>query len=247
MNAFVKYIKKLFEIFTGVVSRETIVIIGMILGVLLTFHGIIETPLNSLTDLWKCNAWIERKEPLYLDIFIGVLFIVLVIIFILYDKSSNSNTLKNRLPDIAGSYWHYHVTGSDTRPSHNGKCRIMVDKNGVASFHGTRCYGVEKQNGNMFAVAMNIPWESTWTDYGADGWFRCEYVSSLLHGYFKIHFNDYKTARDKFDGVFYMLPDANIKSENPPNTVYGTIVYLRVSEEQYDQIMPPNKLPVFNS
>ena len=107
MNAFVKYIKKLFEIFTGVVSRETIVIIGMILGVLLTFHGIIETPLNSLTDLWKCNAWIERKEPLYLDIFIGVLFIVLVIIFILYDKSSNSNTLKNRLPDIAGSYCHW--------------------------------------------------------------------------------------------------------------------------------------------
>lgn len=95
------------------------------------------------------------------------------------------------------------------------------------------------------ATETKLAWESTWTDYGHDGWFRCEYKFKSFNGYFKVTFEDQGTDINDFDGTHYLLPDSFEPGQHPPNALYGTIKVSRVSKTHFEFVKPPAHLTVW--
>ncbi|MGE0642383.1 MAG: hypothetical protein AB7P24_01805, partial [Nitrospira sp.] len=200
----------------------------------------LKPPLVSFTEIKDPNTWAVRPEPLVLLVIAGT-FILATTSGIAYLTKEKP---KKQLPDIRG-YWHYHVTDSVNRPSHTGKCTITVS-NALAKFDGIRRYVGEERNGKRGVTIKNWPWETTWTDYGSDGWLRCEYKFKSFNGYFKLRFADDKATLSELEGTYYLLPDSFEADKPLPNATYGTVRFVRVERDQYDRIPPPEGLEVWS-
>lgn len=217
-------------------GKEILLIVSFALGALMMFYGVFECK-----ELKDPDSWSIRNSPKELLVTIGIAlsFLSALIIYLTREKP------RQKVPDIYG-YWHYFVTDSQNMPSHTGKCLIAKDGE-MPKFKGIRCYVAEHRNGKFGVVRKNWPWETTWTHYGSDGWFRCEYTFKSFNGYFKIHFDSPESSENEFDGLYYLLPDSFEDGKPPPNAMYGTIKYIRVTKKKYDDVIPPKGLEIWPS
>lgn len=219
-------LKKILDAASG--GREIILIVLFALGGLLLFCGVVNFKHINDPDTWSI-----RSSPLILLIVVGIILIATTMVILYLTKEKQ----KQRLPDISG-YWHYHIKDAANKPSHTGNCTITFDA-GVAKFVGTRRFVVEERTGKLGSIEINWPWETTWTDYGTDGWFRCEYKFKSFNGYFKIRFSDRESSKNEFEGTYYLLPDSFENGKLPPNALYGTVKFQRVLENKYTEVRPP--------
>jgi hypothetical protein len=232
--------RKIIEFITE--GKELILISLLFLGALLSFYGLVE--FKDIKDLWQLKdptLWHLRGEPMIPLIAIGMTVLVssVIVTYLTKDKA------KRRVPDIS-DYWHYHVWDSSNKSSHTGRCTIIVDSDKV-KFDGIRCFVVVIRNGRQGILNVRWPWESSWSDYGEDGWLRCEYKFRSFNGYFKVRFLDQESAENEFEGIYYLLPDSFENEVPPPNAMYGTVKYQRVTKNEFENVSPPSGLEIWSN